>query len=224
MKVSSGIRLKQLMLEKGLKQVDVINRSKHLQEELGIKLGKSALSQYVNDVQSPDQDRIYLLSKFFDVSEPWLMGFDVPKERVPDSDRTAKNTFLVTGLIKIPVLGEIACGEPLTAEENITDYREEVADTLPTGNLFYLHCKGDSMAPTIPDNAYVLIRQQADVEDGEIAAVLVNGDTEATLKRVKRQGDIVLLIPDNKEYSPYIITKENPARILGKALKMSADL
>ena len=212
------------MLEKGLKQVDVINRSKHLQEELGIKLGKSALSQYVNDVQSPDQDRIYLLSKFFDVSEPWLMGFDVPKERVPDSDRTAKNTFPVTGLIKIPILGEIACGEPLTAEENILGYRDEVADTLPTGDLFYLHCKGDSMVPTIPNNAYVLIRQQPNVEDGEIAAVIVNGDTEATLKRVKRQGDIVLLIPDNKEYSPYIITKENPARILGKAIKFSADL
>ena len=212
------------MLEKGLKQVDVINRSKHLQEELGIKLGKSTLSQYVNDVQSPDQDRIYLLSKFFDVSEPWLMGFDVPKERVPDSDRTAKNTFPVTGLIKIPILGEIACGEPLTAEENIQGYRDEVADTLPTGDLFYLHCKGDSMVPTIPNNAYVLIRQQQNVEDGEIAAVIVNGDTEATLKRVKRQGDIVLLIPDNKEYSPYIITEENPARILGKAIKFSADL
>jgi len=224
LKVSSGIRLKQLMLEKGLKQVDVINRSKHLQEELGIKLGKSTLSQYVNDVQSPDQDRIYLLSKFFNVSEPWLMGFDVPKERVPDSDRTAKNTFPVTSLIKIPILGEIACGDPITAEENVTDYREEIADMLPTGKLFYLQCKGDSMVPTIPNGAYVLIRQQENVEDGEIAAVLVNGDTEATLKRVKRQGDIVLLIPDNKEYSPYIITKENPARILGKALKMSADL
>lgn len=224
MKVSTGIRLKQLMLEKGLKQVDVINRSKNLQKELGIKLGKSTLSQYVNDVQSPDQDRIYLLAKFFDVSEPWLMGFDVPKERVPDNERTTKNLLPVSQLVKIPVLGEIACGEPILAEENISDYREEVADTLPTGNLFYLHCKGDSMAPTIPNNAYVLIRQQPDVEDGEIAAVLVNGDTEATLKRVKRQGNLVMLMPDNQSYDPYIVTPDNPARILGKAIKMSADL
>ncbi|WP_433961368.1 S24 family peptidase [Enterococcus italicus] len=224
MKVSTGIRLKQLMLEKGLKQIDVINRSKNLQKELGIKLGKSTLSQYVNDVQSPDQDRIYLLAKFFDVSEPWLMGFDVPKERVPDNERTAKNLLPVSKLVKIPILGDIACGDPITAEENIQGYRDEVADTLPTGDLFYLHCKGDSMAPTIPNNAYVLIRQQPNVEDGEIAAVLVNGDTEATLKRVKRQGNLVMLMPDNQSYDPYIVTPDNPARILGKAIKMSADL
>nr|WP_251854545.1 S24 family peptidase [Enterococcus italicus] len=212
------------MLEKGLKQIDVINRSKNLQKELGIKLGKSTLSQYVNDVQSPDQDRIYLLAKFFDVSEPWLMGFDVPKERVPDNERTAKNLLPVSKLVKIPILGDIACGDPITAEENIQGYRDEVADTLPTGDLFYLHCKGDSMAPTIPNNAYVLIRQQPNVEDGEIAAVLVNGDTEATLKRVKRQGNLVMLMPDNQSYDPYIVTPDNPARILGKAIKMSADL
>ena len=130
----------------------------------------------------------------------------------------------VSQLISIPVLGDIACGDPITAEENIQGYRDEVADTLPTGNLFYLHCKGDSMAPTIPNGAYVLIRQQPDVEDGEIAAVLVNGDTEATLKRVKRQGDLVMLMPDNQSYTPYVVTPDNPARILGKALKMSADL
>lgn len=148
--------------------------------------------------------------------------FNVPRSRI--TEEQIEGMLKVSQLVPIPIIGDIACGDPITAEENIQGYRDEVADTLPTGNLFYLHCKGDSMAPTIPNNAYVLIRQQENVEDGEIAAVLVNGDTEATLKRVKRQGDIVLLIPDNKEYSPYIITKENPARILGKALKMSADL
>ncbi len=224
MKVSTGIRLKQLMLEKGLKQVDVINRSKNLQKELGIKLGKSTLSQYVNDVQSPDQDRIYLLAKFFDVSEPWLMGFDVPKERIPDNERTTKNLLPVSRLVKIPILGDIACGDPIIAEENIQGYRDEAADTLPTGDLFYLHCKGDSMAPTIPNNAYVLIRQQPDVEDGEIAAVLVNGNTEATLKRVKKQGELVILMPDNPDHQPYVVTPDNPAKILGKAVKVSFDL
>lgn len=148
--------------------------------------------------------------------------FNVPRSRL--TEERIEGLQRVTALIKVPVLGTIACGEPIMAEENYEDYREEIADMLPTGKLFYLQCKGDSMAPTIPNSAYVLIRQQENVEDGEIAAVIVNGDTEATLKRVKRQGDIVLLIPDNKEYSPYIITKENPARILGKALKMSADL
>ncbi|MGA5590048.1 helix-turn-helix domain-containing protein [Enterococcus mundtii] len=87
MKVSTATRLKQLMQERNLKQIDIINQSTSLQKKLNIKMGKSTLSQYVNGKQSPDQDRIFLLSKFFDVSEPWLMGFDVPKDRVPDNQR-----------------------------------------------------------------------------------------------------------------------------------------
>jgi repressor LexA len=148
--------------------------------------------------------------------------FNVPRSRL--TEEQIEGLQRVTALVKIPVLGEIACGEPIMAEENISDYREEIADMLPTGKLFYLQCKGDSMSPTIPNGAYVLIRQQENVEDGEIAAVLVNGDTEATLKRVKRQGEIVLLVADNPSYTPYIVTKDNPARILGKAVKFSADL
>lgn len=87
MKVSTATRLKQLMSERNLKQIDIVNQSAPLQRKLNIKMGKSTLSQYVNGKQSPDQDRIFLLSKFFDVSEPWLMGFDVPKDRVPDNLR-----------------------------------------------------------------------------------------------------------------------------------------
>ena len=80
------------------------------------------------------------------------------------------------------------------------------------------------MEPTIPNGSYVLIRHQLSVEDGEIAAVLVNGDEEATLKRVKRQGDMIMLIPDNSKYPPFIVNKDNPARIIGKAVKISIDL
>lgn len=80
------------------------------------------------------------------------------------------------------------------------------------------------MEPKIPNGSDVLIRLQEDVEDGEIAAVLVNGDTEATLKRVKKQGDIVMLVAENSAYAPYIITENNPARILGKAVGVSFDL
>lgn len=80
------------------------------------------------------------------------------------------------------------------------------------------------MVPTIPEGSYVLIRSQPAVEDGEVAAVLLNGDEEATLKRVKFQGSVVMLVADNKDYAPYVITEENPARIIGKAIKVSFDL
>lgn len=80
------------------------------------------------------------------------------------------------------------------------------------------------MSPTIPNGASVLIRQQPDVEDGEIAAVLLTNEDEATLKRIKRSKNIVLLLPDNPEYEPIISTKENPIRILGKALRYVSQL
>ncbi|MCW6662907.1 helix-turn-helix domain-containing protein [Aerococcaceae bacterium NML160702] len=81
-------RLKLLLSERSLKQVDILNLSLPFQKQLGIKMSKSALSQYVNGVQSPDQDRIYLLAKTLNVNEAWLMGFDVSKERVDDEERT----------------------------------------------------------------------------------------------------------------------------------------
>lgn len=74
-------RLQQIMSENNLKQVDIIEKSKPFQEQLGVKLGKSALSQYVNGVQSPDQRKLTLLALTLDVSEAWLMGYDVPRER-----------------------------------------------------------------------------------------------------------------------------------------------
>lgn len=78
MKTTTGARLKQLMSERGLKQVDIINKSLPFQKKFGVKLGKSALSQYINDIQSPDQNKIYLLAKTLNVSIPWLMGYNVP--------------------------------------------------------------------------------------------------------------------------------------------------
>lgn len=81
------------MSERNLKQVDILNKSLPLQKELNIKMGKSTLSQYVTGKQAPDDQRYYLLSKLFEVSIPWLMGFDVPKERVPDDQCGQSSTI-----------------------------------------------------------------------------------------------------------------------------------
>ena len=212
-----GLGNKEIMARNISKYMDKmgVDRNK-LSSDLDIKY--TTLTDWINGKTYPRIDKIELLANYFGISKSDLV------EDASQNESKIINLKQVKEMRAIPVLGDIACGDPITAEENIQGYRDEVADTLPTGNLFYLHCKGDSMAPTIPDGAYVLIRQQPDVEDGEIAAVLVNGDTEATLKRVKRQGSLVLLMPDNQAYDPYVVTPDNPARILGKALKMSADL
>ena len=78
MKTNTSNRLRQLMSERNLKQVDIINLSLPFQKKFNIKLSKSTLSQYVNGIQSPDQNRIYLLSKTLGVNEAWLLGYDVP--------------------------------------------------------------------------------------------------------------------------------------------------
>lgn len=193
---------------------DLINKKRKSQADVGrdLEIPEATIRSWFNGEKYPRIDKIQMLADYF----------NVPRSRITEEQTGVMQR--VSNLIKVPVLGTITCGEPILAEENIEDYREEIADLLPTGNIFYLKTRGDSMTPTIPENSFVMIREQADVEDGEIAAVLVNGDEEATLKRVKRQGDIVMLIADNPTYPPYIITKDNPARILGKAIKFSADL
>lgn len=80
-------RLKELMKERNLKQVDILNMSKPYQEKLDISMSKSHLSQYVNGKSNPDQHKLYLLSKTLDVSEAWLMGYEVETKRIPDSER-----------------------------------------------------------------------------------------------------------------------------------------
>lgn len=121
---------------------------------------------------------------------------------------------------KIPLLGTIACGEPILAEENIDDYvnipKELAGD-------FALTCKGDSMINArIFDGDIVYIRQQDTVENGEIAAVLI-GD-EATLKRVRLFDDHISLEPENPQYRPIVLWGEemNTVRILGKAVAFTS--
>lgn len=103
MKNTTAARLQQVMNERNLKQVDVISLSKVHQKELGVKLGKSALSQYINGKSTPDQEKLVLLARTLGVSEAWLMGYDVPmtKEEQPtnahDIDNIIDNAMMFDG-------------------------------------------------------------------------------------------------------------------------------
>ncbi|QII47789.1 helix-turn-helix domain-containing protein [Bacillus paralicheniformis] len=178
-----------------------------------LNIPEMTVSNWVKGKTYPRPDKIQLMADYFGITRTQLTE-ESPSNLTPLAPQT----------VPIPVLGTIACGEPILAEENVTEYIYESPDQLPSGNLFYLKAKGTSMEPTIPDGSYVLVREQPEVENGAIAAVLVNGDTEATLKRIKRQGDMVILMPDNPNYSPFIITPENPARIIGQAIQFTQKL
>ena len=191
----------------------------HLAELLGTK--PTTVASWEQGRNKPLMDKVQKMAIIFNVPIAEIVGGeenDTPSNIIyPLSDGLQRVT--------IPIIGEIACGDPITAEENIEGYTEETFEKpIPSGTLFALRCKGHSMEPTIHDGSLVTIREQPDVEDGEIAAVLVDGDTEATLKRVKRQGDLVMLMPDNKNYDPIILDEKNPGRIIGKAVHVSWNI
>src|SRR5699024_909558 len=170
-------------------------------------------SMIKRDLKGASIDNVLKLSKVLKVSAETLI------EEMPS------NIYEVNGkIVKIPVIGEIACGDPITANQNVIEYIDEPIEFLPQGNLFYLKAKGSSMYPTIPDGSLVLIREQPDVNNNEIGAVLLNDNTEASLKRVKKQGDNIILISDNSEYMPIIVDKENPAKIIGRAVSIRRKL
>lgn len=180
-------------------------------------IGKSSISTYISGEYEPKQKNLYRIAKALDVSEAWLMGLDVPMERevVPEPPQSP-DILPLPKTKRIPLLGTIACGEPILAEENLEGY-VEAADEVEAN--FALRCRGDSMINArILDGDLVYIREQPDVENGEIAAVLI-GD-EATLKRVYKYPGQVVLQPENPQYPPLVYSGEQlqDFRILGKAV------
>lgn len=194
----------------------LLDRSNTTQRELSkaTKIPGSTLTGYVKGYTLPSAGNVQKIADYFNVL----------KSEIDPRFKPVNVHLPPTKTKKVPILGTIACGDPITADENIEGYRETIADLLPSGTVFYLKAKGQSMEPTIPNGSHVLIREQPTVEDGEIAAVLVDNDSEATLKRIKHQGDIVMLMPDNHEYDPIILSDDYTGRIIGKAIRFVADL
>jgi repressor LexA len=125
----------------------------------------------------------------------------------------------------IPVYGNIAAGIPIEAIEDIIDQEEITADMANTGDYIALRVKGSSMQPRITDGDVVIIKRQETIENGEIAAVLVNGN-DVTLKQVKIEENGLWLIPFNSAFPHKFYSKKEcetlPVRILGKMVELRA--
>lgn len=128
-----------------------------------------------------------------------------------------------TKAVKIPVLGSVVAGIPMEAIENVIGY-EEISPTMAReGDYFALRVKGQSMEPVLAEGDTIIVRKQEDIESGEIAIVLVNGD-EATVKRVKKSPEGITLIGDNAMvYQPHFYTNKEietlPIQIIGKVVE-----
>ena len=176
-----------------------------------IDVSNTSISNWENSFSMPDPDTIQHLCWALNVQPNYFFSFDAP---MPG------NIIPMPEMRKIPLLGKIACGAPILAEEHIEEYID-IPKNIHAD--FALTCQGDSMINArIFDGDVVYIRQQDTVESGEIAAVLI--DTDATLKRIRIFDDHISLEPENPQYRPIVLWGEdmNTVRILGKAIAFTS--
>lgn len=186
-------------------------------EELAHKMGykdKSSISKIENGKADIPQSKIAAFADALQTTPAYLMGWEEKPE--PKKPTIPPGFEPMPKMKKIPLIGSIACGEPITAEQNI----EKMVDVPENIRCdFSLTCHGDSMVDAgIHDKDVVYIRIQPEVENGEIAAVRIDG--EATLKRVYYNPGTLTLMPANPAYAPMIYTGSQleEVHIEGKAV------
>ncbi|MDD6174930.1 MAG: S24 family peptidase [Firmicutes bacterium] len=194
------------------------------QQQIAGRLGisRQTYSNYELGKREAPYQTLLRLAEIFGVSVDFLLG-GAAVGRLEQRQQMPSNCMPVEEIPRIPVYGSIAAGQPILAQENIIGYEPAEGIKNPE-EYFYLSVRGDSMIGAgIPDGSLVLIHKQDCTESGQIVACLVNGDS-ATLKRYKRVGDTVLLMPENSKYEPILVKcsdfDNGYAKILGVAVEV----
>ena len=189
-------------------------------EEVGkiVGVSKATVQRWESgEISNMRRDKVLLLAKALHTTPAYLMGWE--------DDKEAQNSSKKSKGVKIPVLGRVVAGIPIDAVEEIIDYEEISEDMARQGDFFALQVKGDSMEPRIVDGDVVIVRKQEDVDSGDIAIVLVNGD-EATIKKVQKCDGGINLVPTNSAYPVLTYTNKEieqlPVRVIGKVVELRA--
>ena len=202
-----------------------MNRIKFLREKSGIeqkqlaydlKVSQPTVSDWENGRKNPSSSSAAKLADYFCVPMDYLLGRSelggVPQPSVP-------------GAKWIPVLGKVQAGAPVEAIEEIIDYEEITPEMAKSGEHFALQIRGESMRPKFDEGDVVIVRKQDDVESGEIAVVLVNGE-DATVKKFVKQDGGISLVSTNPEFNPMFFDdkkiKKLPVRVIGKVVELRA--
>ena len=195
--MSIGKRIANLREEYGWKQYELAQK---------MDLNPAALNKIENGKRSIKEEEISKVAQIFGISTDTLLGVNTPR---PGN--------------RIPILGTVVAGQPAYAAENIVGW-EEVTDKMSMqGKLFALKVKGSSMEPEFKEGDIVVVREQPDIESGDIAVVLINGD-EATLKKVKKDPNGLFLYAFNQAvYEPHFYSNNDietlPVRIVGRVIE-----
>ena len=194
-----------------MEQLKVLRKKAAMtQAEIATRIGvdRSTYAKYENGQSEPNFEMTQKLASLFGVTVDFLIG-NPPAEG--------------TSGVWVPVLGDVAAGVPIEAVENVVDYEEIDQALAATGEFFGLRIKGSSMAPRILEGDVVIVRKQDDAETGDIAVVLVNGDS-ATVKKIKKMPEGIQLIPTNPAYDPMYYTAAEvetlPVRIIGRVVEL----
>ncbi|OMF54825.1 LexA family transcriptional repressor [Paenibacillus rhizosphaerae] len=185
-----------------------------LAERVG--LTKKTIQRYENGEIKIDMDRLNDISVALDVEIPLLIE--------------GAESFLGVNIeeldtVKIPIVGRVSCGDGVFAIEEIDGYEETPRSWVRGGEFFYVRAEGDSMINArIHDGDLLLIRKQDEVEEGEIAAVLI--DEKVYLKRVFKNDGMLILQSENTKYGPIFRTEDNrdTIKILGKLKKIVINM
>ena len=179
---------------------------------LGVKY--TTFADWVNAKTYPRIDRIEQMAAYFGIEKSDLLEERLPTGAIPYQKHPTQ---------PIPIVGVVSCGIPLLAEDNIEGYYETSLQDITSGETyFWLRAKGDSMINVgIHEGDLLLIRQQNDVDSGDIAVVSINGD-DATLKRVIKKENALILQPENPSYETKIFVGEEMAsvHIRGRLMKL----
>ena len=195
------------IFSKNLRKYMTINQKNQMDLMRDLGLSSSTVSNWCTGAKLPRMDKVQILADYFHILKSDLI-----------EDKSESKIKPTT----IPVLGSVPAGVPIEAIQDIIDYEEIDAATAAKGEYFALQVKGSSMEPRICEGDIVIVRKQDDVESGEIAIVMVNGDN-ATIKRLLKYEDGIRLMPTNPAYEPLYFTNdeilEKPVKVSGKVIE-----
>ncbi|MDO4473849.1 MAG: XRE family transcriptional regulator [Eubacteriales bacterium] len=183
------------------------------------------------DKNKPSMERLQKLADYFKVEADWLVGASEYRTKremlqhfddITDIPALRSEIFRLERGSQIPVLGEVAAGQPIFAEEKYIGYEDISEKMAKSGTFFGLKIKGDSMSPRISEGDTVIVRQQEDAESGDVVIVLINGET-ATCKRLMKYAEGITLLSFNPTYEPMTFSNkeilEKPVKIIGKVVE-----
>ena len=198
--------LTRIMREKNKTQTDLIN---------DLKLNKSAVSTWVNGTRLPRMDKVDLLANYFQVNRSDL---------IEDKEETNITPVQLGDSVSIPVFGSVPAGVPIEVIQDINEYID-IPKSWTTGGkeYFALTVKGDSMYPKYLEGDVVVVRVEEDCESGQDCVVYING-YDATLKKVIKRDDYLILQPLNTKYEPRMFDLRDeatpPVKIAGVVVEI----